>query len=89
MPNWNVLISRSAAKALARAPRLDRERLQRALAELAIDPTVGDVVRLTGERSTYRRRVGDWRIFFDLYRGQLRVSVVDIDRRTTTTYRRR
>ena len=41
------------------------------------------------ERSSFRRRVGAWRIFFDVERDVLRVSVVDIARRTTTTYRRR
>jgi mRNA-degrading endonuclease RelE of RelBE toxin-antitoxin system len=56
---------------------------------MATDPTVGDVVRLTAARSSYRRRVGYWRIFFDLHRDRLLVSVVDIERRTTTTYRRR
>lgn len=56
---------------------------------MVADPMAGDVVRLTAARSSYRRRVGHWRIFFDIDRDQLRVSVVDIERRTTTTYRRR
>lgn len=56
---------------------------------MTVDPMAGDVVRLTGARSSYRRRVGRWRIFFDLHEDELRVSVVDVERRTTTTYRRR
>ena len=56
---------------------------------MAVDPTAGDVLPLKGERSGYRRRVGHWRIFFDLEHHILVVSVIDIERRTTTTYRRR
>jgi mRNA-degrading endonuclease RelE of RelBE toxin-antitoxin system len=64
--------------------------LERALDEMAVDPTAGDVLKLKGEeRASYRRRVGHWRIFFDLEHDVLIVSVVDIERRTTTTYRRR
>ena len=39
--------------------------------------------------TTWRRRVGDWRIFFDVYPEQRLVDIVDIHRRTTTTYRQR
>jgi mRNA-degrading endonuclease RelE of RelBE toxin-antitoxin system len=53
------------------------------------DPLAGDVKRLKNERTAFRRRVGDWRIFFDLNPDQRVVEVVDIQRRTTTTYRGR
>ena len=57
---------------------------------MADHPTAGDVLGLKGQdRASYRRRVGSWRIFFDLERDVLVVSVIDIERRTTTTYRRR
>jgi len=39
--------------------------------------------------TAWRRRVGDWRIFFDVYPEQRLVDIVDIHRRTTTTYRQR
>lgn len=52
------------------------------------DPLAGDVLRLTGQR-TFRRRVGNWRILFDLSPEQLSVDVRDIERRTTTTHRKR
>ena len=53
------------------------------------DPFAGDVERLTPERTAFRRRVGDWRIFFDVDPERRLVEVRDIQRRTTTTYRRR
>jgi len=51
------------------------------------NPFSGDIVRLHApERSAWRRRVGSYRIFFDVYPDRQVVDVVDIDRRTSSTY---
>ena len=52
------------------------------------NPFAGDVARLQGQ-STFRRRVGNWRIFFDAYPRVHTLEVTDVLRRTTTTYRKR
>jgi len=51
------------------------------------NPFSGDIVRLVSERSTWRRRAGAYRIFFDVYPEIHHIDVVDISRRTSTTYR--
>lgn len=56
---------------------------------MAADPTTGDVRPLSNERSAYRRRVGNWRTFFDVHELDQLVAVVAIERRTSTTYRKR
>ena len=56
---------------------------------MAVNPFTGDLERLKNERSAFRRRVGDWRLFFDVYPEERLVEVRDIQRRTTTTYRKR
>ena len=56
---------------------------------MATDPFSGDVVPLTHQPASYRRRVGDWRIFFDADRTTHRVDITAIERRTTTTYKKR
>jgi mRNA-degrading endonuclease RelE of RelBE toxin-antitoxin system len=53
------------------------------------NPFTGDVRRLSNQPSAYRRRVGNWRIFFDVNYGQRLIAVVAIERRTTMTYRKR
>jgi mRNA-degrading endonuclease RelE of RelBE toxin-antitoxin system len=50
------------------------------------DPLQGDIRKLKGERDGFRRRVGDWRIFFDVYPYEGRVVVTGIERRTSSTY---
>jgi mRNA-degrading endonuclease RelE of RelBE toxin-antitoxin system len=88
-PAWRVLVARHAQKSVARAPKQERERLRAVLEQMQEHPLAGDIKRLTNERTTFRRRVGDWRIFFDLHVEQRLVEVVEIQRRSTTTYRRR
>ncbi|MGH7814063.1 MAG: type II toxin-antitoxin system RelE family toxin [Candidatus Binataceae bacterium] len=55
------------------------------------DPRGGDVLRLhpVSGLPAFRRRVGDYRILFDLYPERNLILVSDIVRRTTTTYRGR
>ena len=53
---------------------------------MTLDPYSGDIAVLKGMRRTLRRRVGDYRIFFDLDSSLRRITVLKIDRRTTTTY---
>lgn len=56
---------------------------------MALDPFTGDVERLKDGRTAFRRRIGDWRILFDVDQGAQLVAVRFIERRTTTTYRQR
>jgi len=51
---------------------------------MKVNPKSGDVLPLTGERAAFRRRVGHWRLFFDLNPERSLVDVVAIERRTST-----
>lgn len=55
-----------------------------AINAMAEDPFAGDIKKLgAGE---YRRRIGSYRIFFDIRREDRVVSVTRVERRTSTTY---
>lgn len=82
---WTVAVAAPAQKSLNRIPLHDAEAIQKALREMETTPFTGNVRKL-GPRS-YRRRVRDYRIFFDLWTEQRIVEVTTITRRTTTTYR--
>jgi len=88
-PLWVLRVSKPAQKSVQRAPRPERERLVQALGDMQQNPFTGDVVHLTNQPSAFRRRVGDWRIFFDANPDTRIVDVTTIERRTTTTYRKR
>ena len=82
---WEVVVERGAAKRLQRFPKSDRKRIAAALVEMESDPFFGDIVKLRGTAG-FRRRVGAYRILFDLNLEARRVEVTDIARRTSTTY---
>ncbi len=88
-PTWQLILRKSAHKTIARAPRPERERLLAALEAMTSDPFAGDVQPLNGQPLAFRRRVGNWRIFFDAHRDGRVIEVTDVSRRTTTTYRKR
>jgi mRNA-degrading endonuclease RelE of RelBE toxin-antitoxin system len=82
--NWNLLVAKSARKELARLPSRDQQRIEAALDEIAANPFSGDIKRL--QLDGWRRRVGNYRIFYDLYVAELRIVVTAIKRRTSSTY---
>jgi mRNA-degrading endonuclease RelE of RelBE toxin-antitoxin system len=53
---------------------------------MADDPFAGDVLKLDGKRNRWRRRVGNFRIFFAVDSDSKKVDVSAIVRRTSTTY---
>jgi len=86
---WAVHIAKRAQEVVARAPREEQERLRAALKAMELDPFTGDIERLKDQPIAFRRRVGDWRLFFDVDPERRLVEVRYIERRPTTTYRNR
>lgn len=62
-PKWDYEFSRRAARDMRRLDRQTRERIFRAIDDLASANKSVDVRRLTGREET-RLRVGDWRVLF-------------------------
>ncbi len=83
---WQLRIAKQVARKLKKVPRKDQERIAGAIADMRMSPFRGDIARLKSESAAWRRRVGNYRIFFDVDVEELLVDVTDIRRRTTTTY---
>ena len=60
---WSVEIERRADRDIRRLDRQVRERVLKAIAQLAADPAKAPIRRLEG-RPESRLRVGDWRAIF-------------------------
>jgi mRNA interferase RelE/StbE len=84
--SWQLRVARRAQKELKRVPAKDRERILAALHEMSENPFSGDIVLLKGQLTGWRRRVGNYRIFFDVYPDISLIDVTDIARRSSTTY---
>jgi mRNA-degrading endonuclease RelE of RelBE toxin-antitoxin system len=83
---WQLEVTGTAQKDLRKLPPKDLERVKAVLAAMEEDPFGGDIVRLKAQPAAWRRRSGSYRIFFDVYPGQLMIVVLAIKRRTSTTY---
>jgi mRNA-degrading endonuclease RelE of RelBE toxin-antitoxin system len=85
--SWDFRLSRTAERALRSLPIQDRQRINAALNQMKGDPFSGDITALKGEyRGLLRRRIGPWRLVFEMNAEQRVVLVHDILRRTSTTY---
>ena len=83
---WNLQIAGPAQKDFQRLPKRDQRRVRIALLSMQADPFLGDIKRLKGQQTAWRRRIGDYRIVYDLYSEQGLIIVSGILRRTSTTY---
>ncbi len=81
---WTVVLAGPARKSLKRVPAGDKTRILAALAEMEQDPFQGDIRKLQGLPG-FRRRVGDWRILFEIVIERRHVAIAAIERRTSTT----
>ena len=83
---WRVVLASSAEKQFRRLPKSSVSRISRAFDAMEENPWDGDVAKLEGETSVWRRRIGEHRIIFEIVIPEKTVFVYAILRRTTTTY---
>ncbi len=85
--NWEIHIVERARKQLGKIQEKDRRYILLALQEMRADPFSGDVVWLKNQPYSLRRRVGTWRILFDIDTKIKLVVIGDVKRRTDNTYK--
>lgn len=84
--SWRVVVAEYAEKQLARIPRGSSDRISKIFDEMAVNPWHGDVDRIKGEEYVWRRRVGAYRIIFEVFPNEKAIFVYEINRRTSSTY---
>jgi mRNA interferase RelE/StbE len=70
-----------------RIRRQDFERLRVAIRSLADEPRPHGVRKVKGAERAYRIRVGNYRVVCDVYDNEQLVLILQVARRTETTYR--
>ncbi len=83
---WSLAIVSPAARALRDIPRADAEHINAAFEEMREDPYSGDIKFLKGTDRTIRRRIGAWRILFEVQADRQRVVILAVMRRGSNTY---
>ena len=83
---WGLAIASRPKRQLRRMSALERMQIDRAFTEMCDDPFFGDVKFLRGLSGTIRKRVGDWRVLYELNLENRLIVVTAIKRRGSNTY---
>ena len=69
-----IHIRKSAIRDLKKIDRKDKEKIHSGISELEKFPAVSDVKKLTNFEHSYRLRVGDYRILFDVSENMIEIG---------------
>ena len=81
MPVYEVLLSKSARKQLGSLPAFIHNKIVEDISTLAFSPRPAGCKKLKGVKNSYRIRVGDYRIIYELETKILRILVIAIGHR--------
>ena len=84
---YRVELAPAAQRELRRLPRQVASRLAGPIESLSANPRPQGVRKVRGQESTWRMRVGSYRVIFDIDDDQRLVVVLKVDRRGEATYR--
>ena len=84
--NWTVIIDGQAKKYLKRIPKKDADRIREVLREIVSNPFAGDIDKIEGDKDVWRRRVGAYRVLYEIYENKKLIYVSEIKCRTSSTY---
>ncbi len=81
MAKYKVLISNSAEKQLKKLPQQVQQKLIAVIVALGFDPHPYGSKKLSGYDSTYRVRVGDYRVIYELEHMEVTVTILKLGHR--------
>ena len=85
--NWQLKIRDKVWKDVAEFPKKDQERIESVIEnEIGLDPYFGDIKKMKGEDNSWRRRIGAYRIFYEIIPQEKTIYVFNVERRTSKTY---
>ncbi len=84
--NWVLKADKTVYKELRKFPKKDAVRIIVVLEDKKFNPYVGDIEKIKGEANVWRRRIGAYRIFYEISQSKRLVNVFWVERRTSSTY---
>lgn len=83
---WGLALTSPAKRQLRRLSRPEQSQINDAFSLMSVDPFNGDIKFLRGQSGALRRRVGDFRIFYELHYDNKLIVVTGVQRRASNTY---
>lgn len=84
--SWVLQIDPKVIKTLQKFPKNQAKRIITAIEQLPNNPYQGDIQKMKGEKNVWRRRIGEYRVFYEIISDESVLHVFHIERRTSTTY---
>ena len=84
--NWVLQIDDSVYKSLRKIPHAYAARLLEVIRDLPEDPFRGDIKKMKGEQNVWRRRIGAYRIRYELIAEEKVIHIFLVERRTSSNY---
>lgn len=85
--NWQLKIRDKVWKNVAEFPKKDQERIENVIeTEIGLNPYFGDINKIKGEENSWRRRIGAYRIFYEIIPREKIIYVFRVERRNSKTY---
>jgi mRNA interferase RelE/StbE len=78
---YQVFVNPKVEKTLSNLDKKTSIKIRDRIRELAIDPRLMGAIKLSGEKNTYRTRVGDYRIIYEIYDEKVLVLIIKIGHR--------
>ena len=84
--SWGFRVDAKVYKALRKFPKPIAQKIVQAIEVLPGNPYAGDIDKVEGERFLWRRRVGEYRMFFEIHQDKHFIDVVRVERKGSKTY---
>lgn len=84
--NWLLEVDPRVLKTARKLPAHDAEKIREVIRTLPENLYGGDIQKMKGEENAWRRRVGNYRIFYKILPNQRIIVVFHLERRTSKTY---
>ena len=84
---WKLKIREKVWKNLAKFPQKDKERIVEVIEkEIILNPYLGDIEKMKGEENSWRRRIGVYRLFYEIITPEKVIYIFRVERRASKTY---
>ena len=84
--SWALKIDHDVYKNLAKIPSGQAEKILNVIENLPSDLYFGDIKKIKGEKNLWRKRVGAYRIFYEIHFDKKFIHVIWLECRTSNTY---
>jgi mRNA interferase RelE/StbE len=79
---YQIVFRDDARKSFGQLDRPVQRRVSQVIDRLAENPRPAQATQLVGDRATWRVRVGDWRILYEIHDDKVVVLILDVRHRS-------